>query len=324
MRILKFGGKSLSSLNKIQNICKYIKEAYKSDKNIVVVVSAMGQTTDELISLANEYGNNSSSKRELATLLSTGETQSASLFAMHLISIGVPAKSLLSFQLQTETFGDYLNSRVAYISKNPILECFKEGSVAVVAGFQGVNKKNEITTLGRGGSDTTATALGAVFGIDVEIFSDFDGVFTGDPRAFAYKKLKSVDYDTMINIALGGAKVLDSRATEIAKRHGIKIFAKCSYALNNKGTIISSIESDVIMISNIDHLCKITIAFSDKSKMNKIALNVINSLKNEKLYNLSIENEKISFFVDQAEKNIIIKTIATKLKLLKKSSSSCH
>lgn len=320
MRILKFGGKSLSTKDKINNICKFVKECYKKDKRMVVVVSAMGQTTNDLIALANEFGNNPETKRELATLLSTGETQTASLVAIKLLSMGVPAKSMLGFQLQIETFGDPLNSRIAFLSKEKFIECFKNNQVVVVAGFQGVNKNNEITTLGRGGSDTTAAAIGAAFGVDVEIFSDFDGIFAGDPRTFAYKKLTSVDYDTMINIALGGAKVLDSRATEIAKNHGIKIFAKCSYALHGKGTIISSMESDVIMISSIDHLCKITVAFSNIEKLNKIAINVINSLNNIKIYNLTVENEKISFCVEQGDKNVVISTLATKLKLLKKQA----
>ena len=320
MRILKFGGKSLSTKDKVINVCRFIKQCYKKDKRIVVVVSAMGQTTNDLTDMANDFGNNLETKRELAVLLSTGETQSASLMTMRLVSMGVPAKSLLGFQLGIETFGDPLDSRVAFIKKEKIIECFKNNEVAVVAGFQGVNTKGEITTLGRGGSDTTATAIGSVFGADVEIFSDFDGIFAGDPRIFAYKKLKSVDYDTMINIAFGGAKVLAGRATEIAKNHGIKIFAKCSYAMHGKGTVVSSIERDVIMVSGIDHLCKITVVFSSKDYLVKIALNVLNSLNNIKIYNFTIENNKIWFLVEHTDKNVAMKVISTKLKLLKKQN----
>lgn len=317
MRILKFGGKSLSSLQKMKNICRFLKKIYKADKNIIVVVSAMGETTDSLTKLAKEFGYTESCKRELATLLSTGETKSASLLAILLSSINVPAKSLQAFQLQIKTFGDHLNSRISYINKEEILSCFKENKIVVVAGFQGVNSLNETTTLGRGGSDTTAAALGATFDKDVEIYSDFDGVFAGDPKVLNYKKLKSIDYDTMISMAFGGAKVLDARATQIAKDNSIKIHAKSSYALNSSGTIVSDIECDLITISCFDHLTKITITFTNKNNIQYIAKNVINALKDINFSNLTLNSNNLSFFIPQSDKTSVIKSISSKLKLLK-------
>jgi len=317
MRILKFGGKSLSNVNKIKNICKFIKKIYADEKNIIIVVSAMGETTDNLNTLASKFNYTDESKRELAVLLSTGEIQSASLFSIMLNSFGVPAKSLQAFQIQMKTFGDPLCSRITSINKTEILKCFKENKVAVITGFQGINSDGEITTLGRGGSDTTATALGASFDTSVEIYSDYNGVFSGDPKILNFKKLKSIDYNTMISMALGGAKVLDYRATQIAKEHNIKIFAKSSYEPNKSGTIVSNIESSVLTISSIDHLAKITITFSNKENIHNITKNVINSLIGINFHNLSINSNTLTFFISQTDKTKTIKAISTKLKLIK-------
>lgn len=318
MRIMKFGGKSLDCPEKVQKICKNIKKIYKNDKEIIIVVSAMGKTTDNLINLSKNYYNINYSKRELDVLLSTGETQSSALFALALNSCGVPAKSLQAFQLGVSTFGDFQNSRIAYINKKPILECFENNQVAVIPGFQGINKHGEITTLGRGGSDTTATALGATFDCDAEIYSDFDGVFCGDPRNFEYKKIKNIDYNSMINIANSGAKVLEARASEIAKSFNTKIICKQSSHPNLSGTIVSDIEKPFISISKLDNLCKFTINFSQDHNLNLLIKNVLNTLKDFKFYNLEINNNKIEFHVNHIQKDIIEYKLASKLKLLKK------
>lgn len=316
MRILKFGGKSLSTPEKMQNICKYIKKIYKNEKKLIIVVSAIGSTTDNLLKLANSYGKEYVNERELDALLSTGETQSSCLMAIMLSSIGVPAKSFQGFQIELTTFGAFQNSKIAYINKNKIINAFENNQVVVVAGFQGINKNGDISTLGRGGSDTTATALGAVFDENVEIYSDFDGVFAGDPRIYKYKKLKKVNYNTMMAMANTGAKVLDVTATEIAKKFGIDITLKSANDFARKGTLISNVEEDVVAISQLDNLCKISISFSNISKLKNISKNVISTINNINFYNFELKNNQISFYIPSEQKAKVIQELSEKLKIL--------
>ena len=323
MRVLKFGGKSLGSLEKCTEICKFIKKVYKSEKEIVVVVSAIGITTDSLSNLAFDYGYEKSlnksteiSKREMAKLLSTGEIQSAALFSLCLNSMGVPAKSLSASDLEISTFGDYLNSKVAYINKSKIEEVLKNKTVAVVAGFQGINKSGDITTLGRGGSDTTAVAIASIFDCEAEIYSDYNGVFAGDPKLASYKKLKNINYDTTHLMANAGAKVIDERANAIAKNFNTTIISKSSSHPNLKGTIISNIESDTISIQSLDNLCKVTIIFSNDEKFAMIFKNVINCLKNYKIYNLNYSNHKLELVINSSDKTSITAKISKTLNLL--------
>ena len=318
MRILKFGGKSLSSVEKTQNICKNIKKIYKKDKNIIIVVSAIGNSTDNLLSLAEKYSPKTAPKNELAKLLSTGEIVSSSLFSMMLNNMGVPAKSFSAYELEIKTFGDPTDSRIAYINKSKIIHCFENGIVAVVAGFQGVNNNNEITTLGRGGSDTTAAALGAVFNSSVEIYSDFNGVFSGDPRILKFKKIKRASYSLMLKMAKAGAKVLDQRAVSLAQKHNTKIISKSSTSFNSNGTEISLIESDFISIAEISPLSKITINFSNNNKLNFIVKNVLSCLNDIKFYNLTINNDEIHFLIDATKKLNFINIISKKLNILSK------
>ena len=318
MRILKFGGKSLSSPEKVQNVCKYIQKIYKKDKNIIVVVSAMGQTTDNLIAEAGLYYQGQPLDRELDVLLSTGETKSSALVSIMLNNMGVPAKSLQGFQIELTTFGAHQFSRIAYINKERILDCFENQEVVVVAGFQGINKHGDITTLGRGGSDTTASALGAVFNHEVEIYSDYDGVFAGDPKYFNFKKIKNLNTDTMQTMARCGAKVIDERAVSIAKKFNFDIISKSASSPQRSGSIISNIEDDIISISSKDDLCEISIVFSNFAKNKIIVKNVINEINNFNFYNFTLNNSKISFYVERCEKLKIIEILSKKLNLLKK------
>lgn len=318
MRILKFGGKSLASIEKVQNICKFIKKIYKYDKNIIIIVSAIGNTTDKLIAKSKEYNSENIPPRELATLLATGETQSASLLAIALSKYGIPAKSFGAYELEITTFGDQLNSKIAYINKKPISDCINSGIVAIITGFQGINKDNEITLLGRGGSDTTASAIGAIFDHYVEIYSDFNGIFAGDPRLFSYKKIKAISYSAMKAMAESGAKVLESRATAIAKNFKFEIISKSSALPEAKGTIISDIETDIISLTTRDNLCIISIVFTNKNRLNFIVKNVISCLKNYEFYNLNYQNEKLSFIVKSEDKAEIVKILSMKLRLTKK------
>lgn len=319
MRVLKFGGKSLSTIEKTQKLCKYIKKIYKNDKKIIIVVSAAGNTTNNLINIARQYGDNNNTPREIAKLLSTGETQSASLFSIMLNNIGVPAKSFSAHELQITTFGDYLNSNIAYINKKPIIECFEKEIVCVVSGFQGINKNNELTLLGRGGSDTTATALAGIFDITAEIYSDYDGIFSGDPKLFNFKKIKKASYELMIQMAKSGAKVLDSKSVEVAKKFNIGIVSKSSSFPEKQGSLISEVESDFISISTIEHLSQISINFSNNSKLKFIIKNVLSSLDNQKFYNLIIKQNKISFYVLSSDSIKIIGILSKKLNLLKQN-----
>ena len=317
MRIMKFGGKSLNTLEKVQKICKNIKKIYKNDKKIIIIVSAMGKTTDELIAKSKLYCKKNTPLRELDVLLSTGEMQSSALFAMVLNSMNIPAKSFQGFQLNISTFGAHQNSRISYINKIKLQECLDNDCVAVISGFQGINKNGDITTLGRGGSDTTAAAIGAIFNHDVEIYSDFDGVFAGDPIELGFKKLNNLSFDSMINIANSGAKVLDARASQIAKDNNIKIICKQSENFNKSGTMISQIENSFISISSEDNLCNINIDFSNNHNEYFLVKNVINSLKNYKIYNLTLKNNKIQLTINQTNKLEIMELISKKLKLLK-------
>ncbi len=315
---MKFGGKSLDTPQKVQNICKNIKKIYKNDQKIIIIVSAMGKTTDELLKKSSEYCQKNCNKRELDALLSTGETQSSALFAIALNNLGVPAKSFQAFQLGIATFGEHQHSLISYINKNPIKKCFDEKCVAVIAGFQGINSKGDITTLGRGGSDTTAAAIGAAFDHEVEIYSDFDGVFTGDPREIDnLKKINKISYNSIKDMATSGAKVLDARAVSIAKNHNINLICKQSSDFNKKGTIISNIEDSFVALSTVDNLCKITLTFSQDNNIKILTKNVINILNNYKFYNLTLNFNTIEFYVKQIDKSAIELQIAEKLNLLK-------
>lgn len=317
MRILKFGGKSLSSVEKTQNICKNIKKIYKKDKNIIIIVSAIGNTTNKLMALAEKYSTTLNAK-ELAKLLSTGEIVSSAVFAMMIESMGVPAKSFSAYELEISTFGDPLNSKIAYINKSKLDKYLSANTVAVIAGFQGINQENEITTLGRGGSDSTAVAIGTLFDCPVEIYSDFNGIFAGDPRLLKFKKIKKASYDIMAKMAKAGAKVLDYNATKIAKNHDIKIISKSATEFDKCGTEISAVESDVIAISEISALSKITINFTNASKSKFIVKNVLSCLNNTKFYNFTLENDEISFLISSNEKLSIINNISKKLNILSK------
>ncbi len=315
---MKFGGKSLATREKMQNVCKFIKNCYKNDKKLIVVVSAMGNATDNLSSLAHDFGGEHASERELAALLSLGENKSAILMALMLSSMNVLAKSFQGFQLQTTTFGDYNYARIAYINKSKLESCINDGFVAVVAGFQGINSENEITTFGRGGSDTTASAIGAIFNQDVEIYSDFDGIFAGDPRYLNFKKLKSIDYDSMIAIAKSGSKVIDCRATEIAKDFKISLISKASENPNKSGTIVSDIESDTISLVTRSNLCQISVIVSNKIRMQKTINNVFLCLKECNFYKFNINDNTISFLIEEKSKQSILSLLSKKLKILNK------
>ena len=218
--VKKFGGTSVANKERIFNVARRCIEDYKAGHDVVVVLSAMGDTTDELIELANSI-NPDAKKRELDMLLTTGEQVSVSLMAMAMQALDVPAVSLNAFQVAMHTSSSYGNARFKRVDTKRIRHELDSRKIVIVTGFQGVNKYDDITTLGRGGSDTTAVALAAVLHADkCEIYTDVDGVFTADPRIVKNaKKLDFITYDEMLELASLGAKVLHNRSVEMAKKY---------------------------------------------------------------------------------------------------------
>lgn len=315
MRILKFGGKSLGSLEKTQKICKYIRKIYKKDKKLIVVVSAIGETTNKLIETVQPFDAEQIARRELDALLSTGETVSASIFSIILNSCGIPAKSFQAWQIKINTFGEHQNSLITSIDKSVIEEALSKNIVCVVTGFQGVNKLNDITTLGRGGSDTTAAALGAVFNCNVEFYSDFNGMHSCDPRHAKSKKLNSIALNQLDFSSLCGSRIISNRAVKIAKGNNITFHLKSSEQPTLKGTIASDIECNNITINVNPNLCEVYINSLDSAKIKTLSKNVIIWLKRFKIYNLELKFNYIYLLVNQADKQEILETLINKLKL---------
>ena len=227
--VKKFGGTSVANKERIFNVARRCIEDYKAGHDVVVVLSAMGDTTDELIELANSI-NPDAKKRELDMLLTTGEQVSVSLMAMAMQALDVPAVSLNAFQVAMHATSRYGNARFKRVDTKRIRHELDSRKIVIVTGFQGVNKYDDITTLGRGGSDTTAVALSAVLHADkCEIYTDVDGVFTADPRIVKNaKKLDFITYDEMLELASLGAKVLHNRSVEMAKKYNVELVVRSS------------------------------------------------------------------------------------------------
>ena len=238
LTVMKFGGSSVADLEHIQNVAKRCIEKQRSGSQVVVVLSAMGKTTDQLIATAKQITENPS-RREMDMLLSTGEQVSVALMAMTMIHMGVSAVSLNAWQVPMYTTSVYQDARFKRIDTDRIQKELDANKIVIVTGFQGINKYDDITTLGRSGSDTTAVALAAELHADVcEIYTDVDGVYTADPRIVpSARKMDEVTYDEMLEMASLGAKVLHSRCVEIAKKYGVELLV-CSSLNRNSGTIV--------------------------------------------------------------------------------------
>ncbi|OUP49713.1 aspartate kinase [Lachnoclostridium sp. An181] len=236
--VKKFGGTSVANKERIFNVAKRCIEDYKKGHDVVVVLSAMGDTTDELLSLANDINPNAP-KRELDMLLTTGEQTSVALMAMAMNALDVPAVSLNAFQVMMHSTSKYGNSRFKRVDTERIRHELDSRKIVIVTGFQAVNKYDDYTTLGRGGSDTTAVALAAVLHADLcEIFTDVDGVYTADPRIVKdARKLSQITYDEMLELASHGAKVLHNRSVEMAKKYRVPLVVRSSLN-NNEGTVV--------------------------------------------------------------------------------------
>ena len=236
--IQKYGGTSVADAERVKEVAKRVLRYKEEGHDVIVVVSAPAGTTDSLIRRAYELSE-SPNKRELDMLLTSGEQISIASLAIAIENLGKKAVSLNAFQVDFKTTDEHTKATILGINTDIIKEKLSEGKVVVFAGFQGITENNEITTLGRGGSDTTAVALGAALKADeVEIYTDVDGVYTADPRVVKNpKKLNTISYQEMLEMAASGAKVLHPRAVEIAARYGIKIHLRSSFD-DSTGTIV--------------------------------------------------------------------------------------
>jgi len=228
--VQKFGGTSVGSIERIKNVARRVAKARDAGNDVVVVVSAMAGETDRLLKLAKELSP-MPDPRELDVLVSTGEQVSVALLSMALLDMGRKARSFLGFQVPMQTDEAFSKARIVRIPNGPIHQALHEGVIPVVAGFQGVTKEGWITTLGRGGSDTTAVALGCAIAADVvEIYTDVDGVYTTDPNICPKaKKLAKVSYEEMLEMASLGAKVLQTRCVEFGMNYGMPIHVRSSF-----------------------------------------------------------------------------------------------
>lgn len=243
--VQKFGGSSVADAEKIRRVAGIIADAYCDGNDVVAVLSAQGDTTDDLLEKAAEI-NESPSKRELDMLLSTGEQMSVALMAMALEKMGLPVVSLTGWQIGLETDSAHGSARIQRVSTERIRQELDKRRIILIAGFQGINKFDDVTTLGRGGSDTTAVAIAASLHADkCQIYTDVEGVFTADPRKVkGTKKLNEITYDEMLELASLGAQVLHNRSVEMAKRYGVELEVLSSY-VRKPGTKVKEVVKQV-------------------------------------------------------------------------------
>jgi aspartate kinase len=262
--VQKFGGTSVADLDRLKNVAGKVIREKKAGNDVVVVLSAMAGETDKLIALANraaEFPN----EREYDALVSTGEQVTVTLLAIILNQMGYKAKSFLGFQVKFLTDNAHKRARILVVDTKTIKEELRQGTIVVVAGFQGVDKKNNITTLGRGGSDTSAVALAAVLNADhCDIYTDVDGVYTTDPNICnKARRLEKISYDEMLEMAMTGAKVLQPRSVEMAKKYDVSVYVKSSFS-DNGGTLVTKEDQEMEreVVSGITYDCdqaKITV-----------------------------------------------------------------
>lgn len=251
--VQKYGGTSMGSVERIRNVAKRVAKTYDAGNDMVVVVSAMSGETNKLVALANEVAE-FPDNREYDVLVAAGEQVSIALLAMALKSMGYKAKSYLGFQIPIVTDSAYSKARIEEIPDDKVRADLKEGTIIIVAGFQGIDKEGSITTLGRGGSDTSAVAMAAALKADVcEIFTDVDGVYTTDPNICKdAKKIERISYEEMLELASLGAKVLQIRSVEFAKKYNVDVHVRSSFN-ENLGTMVTKEdkEMEAVLVSGI-------------------------------------------------------------------------
>ena len=250
--VKKFGGTSVANKERIFNVAKRCIEDYQKGNDVVVVLSAMGKQTDVLLDMANDINPNAS-KRELDMLLTTGEQTSVALMAMAMQSLNVPAISLNAFQVAMHTTSVAGNARLKKIDTERIQHELEQRKIVIVTGFQGVSQYDDYTTLGRGGSDTTAVALAAALRADAcEIYTDVDGVYTADPRIVKdAKKLDEITYDEMLELASLGAGVLHNRSVEMAKKYGVQLVVRSSLNTSEGTVVKEEVKMEKMLVSGV-------------------------------------------------------------------------
>ena len=250
--VQKFGGSSVANAERVFNVARIVTDTYKKGNSVVVVVSAQGDTTDDLIEKANEI-NPYASKRERDMLLASGEQISIALLAMAIEKLGYPVVSLLGWQAGFQTSSAYTSARIKRVIPDRIQKELDKKNIVVVAGFQGINKYDDLTTLGRGGSDTSAVAIAAAMHADLcQIFTDVKGVYTADPRKVPNaRKLETISYDEMLELATLGAQVLNNRSVEMAKKYNIELEVLSSLE-KEPGTIVKeATKMEKMLISGV-------------------------------------------------------------------------
>ncbi|HCX89639.1 MAG: aspartate kinase [Deltaproteobacteria bacterium CG12_big_fil_rev_8_21_14_0_65_43_10] len=253
--IQKYGGTSVGNVEKIKNVARRVRSARQDGNDVIVVVSAMGEETDRLLDLARDITDQPDEK-EQDVLISTGEQVSSSLLAMALKSLGINARSLLGHQIKIQTDSAFGKARILKIDSKRLLRELNDGKVLVIAGFQGVDEKDNITTLGRGGSDTSAVAIAAALKADIcEIYTDVEGVFTADPNICPdARKLNKISYEEMLEMASLGAKVLQTRSVQFAKKYQVPIHVRSTFK-NGTGTIVTKEDQDMesVIVSGVTY-----------------------------------------------------------------------
>lgn len=285
--VQKFGGSSVANAERVQNVADIIAKTYSQGNDIVAVVSAQGDTTDDLIAKAKEM-NKDASKREMDMLLTAGEQISAALLAMAIEKLGLPVVSLLGWQAGFFTSSSYGSARIKRVVPDRIKKELDKRNIVIVTGFQGINRYNDMTTLGRGGSDTSAVAIACVLKADLcQIYTDVEGVYTADPRKVSgARKLEDISYDEMLELATLGAQVLNNRSVEMAKKYGIQLEVLSSMT-RKPGTIVKEAakvekmlitgiakDEDVARISVIGVPDRPGLAFKIFSKLSAKNLNI--------------------------------------------------
>ena len=331
--VKKFGGTSVGDKERIMNVARRCAEDFKKGNDIVLVLSAMGKTTDELIAKAKDINPNPP-KRELDMLLTTGEQISVAMMAMAFDTMDIPAVSLNAFQVRMHTTRVHGNARLKRIDTDRIMHELEHRRIVIVTGFQGVNKYDNYTTLGRGGSDTTAVALAAALHADAcEIYTDVDGVYTADPRIVPKaRKLEEITYDEMLDLATLGAGVLHNRSVEMAKKYGVQLVVRSSLN-DHEGTIVkeeTSVERMLISGVALDkNTARISvIGLKDEPGM---AFRLFNMLAKEGinvdviLQSIGRENSKdISFTISRDEADEAVKIIEANKARIGCTGISCN
>ncbi len=252
--VQKFGGTSVGDLNRIENVANIVKSYKEKGDDVVVIVSAMAGETNKLLEYANHFSK-TPPQREVDLLVSSGERVTSALLSIALQAMGIPAIALTGRQAGIKTTSDHTKARIMDINPENMQKHLKEGKVVIVAGFQGINENGDVTTLGRGGSDLTAVAIAGALNADkCEIYTDVDGIYTTDPRIEPKaKKIDVISYDEMLELASLGAKVMQSRSVELAKKLNVDIEVKSSFKPEVKGTLITKETPDMekVLVSGI-------------------------------------------------------------------------